>query len=143
MGTTTGVVAALAVFTGLGGLVACLSGVAGLRELRRLHRSGVSVWALVRERLPGPEDRSAVSRPLLQFTTEDGRVVEVFSPVPSSRRRPLVDGSHVPIRYDPADPRQVLVAGLERRRLEYAFLGLGCVMAITAVVLAVLVLLGR
>ncbi|MFD9065442.1 DUF3592 domain-containing protein [Kitasatospora purpeofusca] len=138
MGAATGVASAVAVFAGLGGLVAYLAGLAGLRDLRRLRRVGVPGLALVRERLPGPEDRSAVSRPLLQFTTEDGRIVEVFSPVPSSRRTPLVDGSHVPIRYDPADPRQVLVAGRERRRLEYAFLGLGCVMAITAILLVVL-----
>ncbi|MCX4682844.1 DUF3592 domain-containing protein [Kitasatospora purpeofusca] len=135
MGAATGVASAVAVFAGLGGLVAYLAGLAGLRELRRV---GVPGLALVRERLPGPEDRSAVSRPLLQFSTEDGRVIEVFSPVPSSRRTPLVDGSHVPIRYDPADPRQVLMAGHERRPLEYGFLGLGCVMAVTAIVLVVL-----
>ncbi|CAN3978153.1 DUF3592 domain-containing protein [Kitasatospora purpeofusca] len=138
MGAATGVALAVAVFAGLGGLLAYLAGLAGLRDLQRLRRVGVPTLALVRERLPGPEDRSAVSRPLLQFTAGDGRVVEVFSPVPSSRRTPLVDGSHVPIRYDPADPRQVLVAGRERRRLEYAFLGLGCAMAITAIVLVVL-----
>ncbi|MCX4683301.1 DUF3592 domain-containing protein [Kitasatospora purpeofusca] len=138
MGAATGVALAVAVFAGPGGLVAYLAGPAGLRDLQRLRRVGVPVLALVRERRPGPEDRSAVSRPLLQFTAGDGRVVEVFSPVPSSRRRPLVDGSHVPIRYDPADPRQVLVAGHERRRPEYAFLGLGCAMVITAIVLVAL-----
>ncbi|MGV9267529.1 DUF3592 domain-containing protein [Kitasatospora sp. NPDC003701] len=138
MGTTTGIAAALAVFAGLGGLVAHLAGVAGLRDLQRLRRVGVPVRALVRERLPAPEDRSAVSRPLLQFTTEDGRVVEVFSPVPSSRRVPLVDGSYVALRYDPADPRLVLVAGRERRRLEYAFLGLGGVMVLAALVVVLL-----
>lgn len=88
MGTTTGITAALAVSAGLGGLVAYLAGLAGLRDLRRLRQVGVPVRALVRERIPGPEDRSAASRPLLQFTTEDGRVVEVFSPVPASRRAP-------------------------------------------------------
>ncbi|WP_406209189.1 DUF3592 domain-containing protein [Kitasatospora sp. NBC_01560] len=138
MGTTTGITAALAVSAGLGGLVAYLAGLAGLRDLRRLRQVGVPVRALVRERIPGPEDRSAASRPLLQFTTEDGRVVEVFSPVPASRRAPLVDGSYVAIRYDPADPRQVLVTGRERRGLEYVFLGLGSVMALTALLLVVL-----
>lgn len=138
MGATAGAVAALAVFVGLGGLVAYLAGVAGLRDLQRLRRVGVPARALVRERVPGPEDRSAVSRPLLQFTTEDGRVVEVFSPVPSSRRAPLVDGSYVTVRYDPANPRLILVAGRERRRLEYAFMGLGVVVALVAVLLALL-----
>ncbi|MFF7585985.1 hypothetical protein ACFZCK_00670 [Kitasatospora purpeofusca] len=86
MGEATGVAAAVAVFAGLGGLAACLAGLAALRELRRLRRVGVPGLALVRERLHGPEDRSAVSRPLPQFSTGDGRVVEVNSPVPSSRR---------------------------------------------------------
>lgn len=43
-------------------------------------------------------------RPVLQFTTEDGRAMEVGSPVPASKRRPLADGSHMLVRYDPTIP---------------------------------------
>ncbi|MFD7908494.1 DUF3592 domain-containing protein [Kitasatospora sp. NPDC059722] len=138
MGGTAGF--AVVVFGGLGGVVAYLAGVVGLREVRRLRRVGVPVRALVRERVPTPEDRVSPPRPLLQFETEDGRVVEVFSPVPSTRRHPLPDGGHVPLRYDPADPRQVLVEGRERRPLEYGFIALGLSMVLIALVLAVVAL---
>ncbi|MEU8515395.1 DUF3592 domain-containing protein [Kitasatospora sp. NPDC048722] len=138
MGGTAGF--AVVVFGGLGGVVAYLAGVVGLREVRRLRRVGVPVRALVRERVPAPEDRASPPRPLLQFETEDGRVVEVFSPVPSTPRHPLPDGGYVPLRYDPADPRQVLVEGRERRPLEYGFVALGLSMVLIALVLAVVVL---
>ncbi|MFI9274368.1 DUF3592 domain-containing protein [Kitasatospora sp. NPDC052896] len=128
----------LALFAGLGGLVAYLAGAVGLHEIRRLRQSGTSAQALVRYRALGPEDRSGAIRPLLQFATEDGRVVEVFSPVPPGRSHPLVDGATVRVRYDPADPRQVLVDGRERRGLEYAFLGLGTAVLLTALLLLVL-----
>ncbi|MFF7988748.1 DUF3592 domain-containing protein [Kitasatospora xanthocidica] len=137
MGGTAGF--AVVVFGALGGVVAYLAGVVGLRELRRMRRVGVPASALVRERALGPEDRSPSPRPLLQFETADGRVVEVFSPVPSTTRHPLPDGGYVPVRYDPADPRQVLVEGRERRRLEYAFMALGVAMVLLAIALAVAV----
>ncbi|KJK59281.1 DUF3592 domain-containing protein [Saccharothrix sp. ST-888] len=127
--------AGLALFAGLGGLVACLAGRAGLREIRRLRRVGLPAQALVRYRMLGEEDRAGSPRPLLQFTTVDGRVAEVFSPVPSSRSRRLVDGGQVWITYDPADPGQVLVDGRERRWLEYAFLASGSAITLTALTL--------
>ncbi|MEV7354084.1 DUF3592 domain-containing protein [Kitasatospora sp. NPDC088264] len=138
MGGTAGF--AVVVFGGLGGVVAYLAGVVGLRDLRRLRRVGVPALALVRARVPAPEDRALPPRPLLQFETEDGRVVEVFSPVPSTPRHPLPDGGHVQVRYDPADPRQVLVEGRERRPLEYGFVALGLLMVLAAITLAVAVL---
>ncbi|MEV7598132.1 DUF3592 domain-containing protein [Kitasatospora sp. NPDC089797] len=138
MGGTAGF--AVVVFGALGGVVAYLAGVVGLRDLRRLRRVGVPVRALVRARVPAPEDRSLPPRPLLQFETEDGRVVEVFSPVPSTARHPLPDGGYVPVRYDPADPRQVVVEGRERRRLEYAFAAVGLLMLLVSVTLGVAVL---
>ncbi|MFE6055805.1 DUF3592 domain-containing protein [Kitasatospora sp. NPDC056446] len=138
MGGTAGF--AVVVFGALGGVVAYLAGAVGLRDLRRLRRVGVPVAALVRDRVRTPEDRALPPRPLLQFETEDGRVIEVFSPVPSTARHPLPDGGYVPVRYDPADPRQVLVEGRERVRLEYAFVALGAAMVLTAITLAVAVL---
>jgi hypothetical protein len=125
----------LALFAGLGGLVACLAGRAGLREIRRLRRVGMPAQALVRYRALGEDDRVGSPRPLLQFSTVDGRVVEVFSPVPSSRSRRLADGGQVWITYDPADPGQVLVDGRERRWLEYTFLACGAAIALTALAL--------
>ncbi|MET8626291.1 DUF3592 domain-containing protein [Kitasatospora sp. NPDC004669] len=138
MGGTAGF--AVVVFGALGGVVAYLAGVVGLRELRRLRRVGVPVQALVRARVPAPEDRALPPRPLLQFETEDGRVVEVFSPVPSTARHPLPDGGYVPIHYDPADPRLVLVDGRERVRVEYGFMTLGLLMLLASITLGAAVL---
>ncbi|MFD8754974.1 DUF3592 domain-containing protein [Kitasatospora sp. NPDC059577] len=138
MGGTAGF--AVVVFGALGGVVAYLAGVVGLRELRRLRRVGVPASALVRARARRPEDHAPPPRPLLQFETADGRVVEVFSPVPSTARHPLPDGRYVPVRYDPADPRQVLVDGRERAGLEYGFLALGVLAVLGAVGLAVTLL---
>lgn len=110
---------------GIGGFAAYLSGVSGLGEVRRLRRDGCRVRALVRSR-PGS------TRPLLQFTTEDERelVMEVFGP------SGLQDGTEVWLRYDPADPREVLVEEHEGRRRERFFVALG----VTAVLAALVVL---
>jgi hypothetical protein len=104
---------------GIGGAAAYAAGVCGLRETARLARVGIPAWALVQAAGPG------ATRPLLLFATREGRVLEVCSPVPSSRSRPLPDGARVEVAYDPADPSQILLRGDERPGLEYAFLGLG------------------
>ena len=125
------------VFLGLGGFVAYLAGVGALAETRRLHRVGVSAWALVRQQRVARGDPGGVPGPLLQFTTEDGAVMEVFAPVPSSRSHPMVDGERVRVAYDPADPRTVLVLGRERRTIDYAFALLGAVLVLAALALLV------
>jgi hypothetical protein len=123
MGGTGGIVTA--VFLGIGGLAAYLAGVAGLVETRRIARDGRRVRALVRRR-PG------ATRALLQFTTEDERelVMEVYGPAG------LPDGQEVWLRYDPADPREVLVEGWEGRGRERAFIAVG----VTALLVALAVL---
>ncbi|WP_035802890.1 DUF3592 domain-containing protein [Kitasatospora mediocidica] len=132
------VVVVPAVWAAVGGAVAYLAGVTGLAETRRLRRDGIPVQALVRQRPTDRSESTGASRPLLQFATRDGLVMEVFSPVCSSRAHPLVDGRHVLVRYDPADPRQVLVQGRERRGVEYAFIALGAGVVLTALVLVLL-----
>ena len=114
----------VAAFLGIGGLTAYLAGVVGLRDTRRLLSAGVRTSALVRVR---PE----ATRPLLQFTTQDdqGRVMEVYGPAG------LVDGSQVWLRYDPADPREVVVEGREGQGREYAFILLGVLAVLAALVL--------
>ncbi|MCP2309228.1 MULTISPECIES: DUF3592 domain-containing protein [Kitasatospora] len=128
----------LAAFLGCGGLVACLAGLVGLREIRRLRRVGMSTLALVRRRTRDVKDGSAGPRPLLQFSTAAGQVVEVFSPVPPSRALPLADGQEVRLRYDPLDPRELLVEGGEREWLERVFVGSGAVAVLGAAVLVLL-----
>lgn len=65
----------IAVFGVLGGVLAALARAAGLRDLRRIRRAGVPTPALVITAGPGPEGGE---RPLLPYTTGDGRVIEVF-----------------------------------------------------------------
>jgi hypothetical protein len=124
-GMPQGVVVTMAGFTGVSGAVALLTGLAGLRRIRRLRRAGLDVWALVkRTGAVGGEDNP---RPVLQYTTEDGRVMEVGSPVPASKRQPFAEGSHVLVRYDPEDPRELVLYGHERAAWEYATAGVGAV----------------
>ncbi|MFE2010461.1 DUF3592 domain-containing protein [Streptomyces sp. NPDC059491] len=126
-----------AVFLGFGGAVALLVGAVGLSRIHGARREGVTVPALVRYRAAGED--AACSRPSLQFATLDGRVVEVVSPVPPSRRHPLVDGTEVPLTYDPADPSRILVEGRERLWLEYAFAGCGAAVVLVAVAMVLTV----
>ncbi|MCM2423031.1 DUF3592 domain-containing protein [Streptomyces sp. RKAG293] len=118
-----GVVGVFAGFAAISGVVVSLAGLAGLRAIRLIGGVGAEARALVKR--TGPAATDSAVRPLLQFTVADGRVVEISSPVPASRRRPLTDGSLVRVRYDPVDPRDVVVVGRERRGLEYALVGIG------------------
>ncbi|MFI2214552.1 DUF3592 domain-containing protein [Streptomyces sp. NPDC020141] len=115
-----------AVFTALGGLVAVLAGGYGLRQTRRITRTGAFAVALVKPAPPGAE------RPLLQYETADGRVMEIVSPVP------LPAGGSVRLSYDPADPRDVVVDGRERTAIDRGFVAGGALLAVTGLVLAVL-----
>ncbi|MFI6086532.1 DUF3592 domain-containing protein [Streptomyces sp. NPDC051218] len=124
----------LAVFTALGGLVALLAGAYGLRRTRRITAAGEVAQALVKAVPPGAE------RPVLQFETGDGRVVEVVSPVPPSRRHPLAAGDRVRIAYDSDDPRETVVIGHERRGIDRGFVVAGAAVLALGLVLTVLAL---
>ncbi len=129
------VVAVFAAVAGICGTVAALAGIAGLREVRRVRRFGARAQALVK-RAPGDfSGEPWPPRPRLQFATADGRVVEVVSPVPPSRRQPLRDGSTVLVSYDPADPRTVVVHRRERVGLEYGFIAAGSALVLVCGVL--------
>ena len=68
----------LGVWVAIAGGVAALAGLSGIRRVRRLRRDGVAAWALpVTE--PVPEDQLSSGPPqrmLLQYSLEDGRVIE-------------------------------------------------------------------
>ncbi|MGD3112367.1 hypothetical protein [Streptomyces sp. YGL11-2] len=138
-----GGLAVLAGFAAFGGLVAALAGAYGLRQTRRLTRTGVRARALVKN----PPGRAAGEvpppRPLLQFTTDDGRVMEIVCPAPSTRRHPLRDGDRVSVTYDPADPRTALVHGRERLALDRAFLTAGTLIVALSLALLAVALLVR
>ncbi|MEZ0109212.1 hypothetical protein ABH920_003222 [Catenulispora sp. EB89] len=110
----------------LGGLIALLAGALDLRWRRHVRADGVAVFARIVDRPLGPEDSPDGYRPILAFTTEDGRPVEIFSP-----RR--VQGEAVLVHYDPADPAQVVVYG-SRGRADVAFVVAGVVACVGAVV---------
>lgn len=119
-----------AALTSFGGLVALLAGAYGLRQTRRISVAGEAVTALVK---PPPQ---GADRPLLQFETLDGRVMELPSPVPPNRRRPLSAGTEVRLAYDPADPRDTVLIGSERVRLDQTFIGAGAALVVLGAVLA-------
>ncbi|AVH59332.1 MULTISPECIES: DUF3592 domain-containing protein [Streptomyces] len=121
----------LAALTALGGLVALLAGAYGLRQTRRIRAAGRVTEALVKPPQPGSE------RPLLQFETADGRVVEVVSPVPRSRRRPLTEGGHIRLFYDVDDPRETVLLGSERAASDRAFVVVGAALIVLEIALAV------
>ena len=121
----------LAACTAVGGLVALLAGAYGLRRTRRVRTAGNVVDALVKPPQPGGE------RPLLQFQTVDGRVLEIVSPVPPSRGEPLAAGSVVRVAYDGADPREVVVLGAERPAVDVAFVAAGAALVLVGAALAV------
>ncbi|MFD9790514.1 DUF3592 domain-containing protein [Streptomyces sp. NPDC059070] len=121
----------LAGFTAFGGLVALLAGAYGLRETRRIAEAGGLAWALVKPAPPGS------GRPLLQYETADGRVLELPSPVPPTRRDPLTPGARVHLSYNPADPRDVILVGRERTGLDRAFVAAGAAVLAVGLVLAV------
>jgi hypothetical protein len=127
----------LAVFAACSGGMMALAGITNLRQTRRIERTGVRAWALVKRNPGSRDDDPSPARPLLQFTTEDDRVVEIVSPVPATRRRPLHDGDTLLITYDPANPGTIVVHNRERRLLDYGFIAAG-----TLVVLLTLVLVG-
>ncbi|MFF9318101.1 hypothetical protein ACF1BP_36465 [Streptomyces sp. NPDC014735] len=61
--------------------------------------------------------------------------MEIGSPVPATRRRPLHDGDTLLITYDPADPGTIVVHSRERRVLNYGFIAAGTLVVLLAVVL--------
>ncbi|MER7043362.1 DUF3592 domain-containing protein [Streptomyces jumonjinensis] len=114
-----------AAFAMLGGLVAVLAGAYGLRETRRIASAGLYAIALVKPALLG------TGRPLLEYETGDGRVLEITSPVS------LPEGSSVRLSYDPDDPREVVVDGHERAGVDRGFVLTGLLLAVIGLLLAV------
>lgn len=121
----------LAACTALGGLVALLAGAYGLRQKRRLAAAGQIAVALVKPTRPG------LNRPLLQFGTADGRVVEVVSPRPPGRWPPLTPGGHVRLAYDIENPREIMLLGRERLGLDHAFVAAGAILVVCGIALGV------
>jgi len=128
------IVTVLGVVIVLGGLLSLYSGFAQLRAKRHLLADGSTAWASIVPAPKHPEYEPAAYRPMLRFDTDDGRRVQVYSPVPSTKRRPLVEGHKILVHYASEDPTQIVVHG-ETSRADLLFIGIGLVAVITAIAL--------
>ncbi|MEU9126156.1 DUF3592 domain-containing protein [Streptomyces sp. NPDC048506] len=126
-----------------GGLLAVLAGAYGLRQAQRVRRTGVRVEALVKRPPVDAAGEPALPRPLLQFVTDDDRVMEVISPVAPSHRQPLDDGDRVLVLYDPADPRNVVVHDLKRPGQDRAFIAGGALVVLLSLTALAVALTSR
>lgn len=117
----------------LGGAVALIAGIADRRRTRHIRAAGETAWAVIVAAPTHPEYEPSAYRPLLRFETSDGRVVEVFSPLPPTRRRPLTEGRKILVYFDPAEPTQVLIHG-GRQRSSATFIALGIVAIVGALI---------
>lgn len=138
-----GAVVVLAGIAAFGGLLAMLGGAYGLRQARHVRRTGVRVEALVKRPPGNVSDEPAAPRPLLQFVTDDDRVREVVCPVAPTRRRPLNDGDHVLVLYDPDEPRTVILPDLEHPGLDRLFLTGGVVVMLLSLTLVAVAVASR
>ncbi len=121
----------------LAGAIAALAGLAGMRRMRRLKRNGATAWAMV---LPYPgepadQPRRAARRMLVQFSLDDGRIVE-HSCHGSRKAAVLKPGEKVLVWYDPADPSDVLVYGRHGRLADGLFVAAGCVLIFVGAMIA-------
>jgi Protein of unknown function (DUF3592) len=126
----------MGVLLGIAGCLAALVGLSSMRRSRRLRTHGVAVWAMA---LPVPEPSSEPERQgqiLLQYTLEDGRVVERMGPASRRRGAKLEPGRKVLIWYDPADPDDVLVFGRAGRLSDWAFVTGGLLLVVAGAVVA-------
>jgi hypothetical protein len=119
------VVIVFAGVTAFGGFVTLLAGIYGLRTTRGILADGEPAVALVKRGPVGSE------RPLLQFETADGRLLEIVAPVT------LDVGSTVILLYDPADPRDIALPDHRRTRLDQSFVVAGAAAMLIAVTLVV------
>lgn len=129
----------LGVWVAIAGGVAALAGLSGMRRVRRLRRDGVAAWALpVTE--PVPEDQPSSGAPprmLLQYSLEDGRVLERSARAQVTRSAPLRPGEPVLIWYDPRDPDDVLIYGRWGRVSDRAFVTAGTLLILVGAAIAI------
>jgi hypothetical protein len=119
-------VVVLGVWLAIAGAIAVVAGLAGARRRQRLQDSGRTAWAMV---LAKPTDAgepdSWPAQLSIQFTLEDGRVVEAAHSRPGRRAAALKPGGRVLVWYDPRDPGDVLVYGRDGRWSDRVFLATG------------------
>ena len=128
-----------ALFALPGGLAA-LAGLCGMRRVRRLRRRGLAAWAMI---LPSPvsEPRLADGWPepvLMQYALADGRVIERICPASARLAARRGSGQEVLVRYDPADPQDILVHAREGWYADRAFVAVGALFIVIGIWIAAL-----
>jgi uncharacterized protein DUF3592 len=100
------------VLFGLAGGVAALAGLSGMRRVRRLRRSGQPARAMVlppRAAAGAGFLDDAPEPTMMQYALADGRVVERVCPVSARKAAGPGSARQILVRYDPADPQDILV----------------------------------
>jgi hypothetical protein len=128
---------AVGVWIALAGLVAALPALGGLSRRRRLRGGGRSVWATVVPVGVAEAERAPPRRLSVQFTLDNGRMVERPCPRPTRKSSALIPGEKVLIWYDPADPGDMLVPRRDGLRSDLVFLLLGLAFVTIGLVLAI------
>jgi hypothetical protein len=122
----------------LSGLVAVLPWLGGVSRRHRLRGAGLTAWATVVPAVPGPgEDGPLPARRVsVQFTLDDGRIIERPGPRSGRKSSALNPGQKVLVWYDPADPGDILVYGRDGRASDEVFLVIGLVLLTIGLVVA-------
>ena len=128
----------IGVLLGVAGCVALLAGLSSMRRSRRLRSHGIAVWAMALRIRESTGERDGQGQIVLQYTLQDGRVMERIGPVSPRGRERIEPGRRVVIWYDPADPDDVLVFGRTGRRADWAFVAAGLLLVIAGIVVAAL-----
>jgi hypothetical protein len=122
----------------LSGLVEVLPWLGGVSRRHRLRGAGRTAWAIVVPEVPGPgEDGPLPARRVsVQFTLDDGRIIERPGPRSVRKSSALNPGQKVLVWYDPADPGDILVYGRDGRVSDEVFLLIGLVLLAVGLVVA-------
>lgn len=115
-------------------------GVWAAARLRRFRRTAVQVPGVVtalraHSSSSGDSGVSVIYRPVLRFTTMDGRIVETESSF-GSNPPPARQGARVPVLYDPANPSDARLTGVRGSGVLVcvAFIAVGGLVALIGVV---------
>ena len=129
----------IGVWVALGGSIAALAGLVGMRRARHLGTCGISTWATTVISPLGPdEQRDGAGRTaLIQYAVADGQVVERTAPRTVRRAKSLSPGQKVLVLYDPLDPGDVLVYGKDGRLADRGFALAGVLLVLLGVAIAV------
>jgi hypothetical protein len=128
----------IGVWFALTGLVAVLPWLGGMSRRHRLRGAGRSAWATVVPTVPGPGEAGPLParRVSVQFTLDDGRIIERPSPGSARKSSALNPGQKVLVWYDPADPGDILVYGRDGRVSEEVLLLTGLVLITIGLIVA-------